>query len=144
MVDLLGARFGFVYTWVGHFNADLFDGRTGVRLVNRSNSERFLARTIKVWGSRELQPESSSKSTNLFEPGVLQREGGVDPAVRVQQFTGYVVFRNAVDRIAEVLSGGHHQTERDQDDHAELVVQSEHMIVDDAALRFDERFKIAE
>lgn len=68
----------------------------------------------------------------------------MNPAVGVEQFTGYVVFRNAVDRIAEVLSGGHHQTERDQNDHAELVVQSEHMIVDDAALRFDERFKVAE
>ena len=60
---------------------------------------------------------------------IRDREGRVDPAVGVHHVKRYLVD-DTVDRIADVLPGGHQQGEDDQSDHGGLVVQPEHIVVD--------------
>lgn len=68
----------------------------------------------------------------------------MNPAVRVEQIARYVVTTDAIDRVTEVLTSGHHQREGDQNQKGELVMQTKYMIVDRARLWLDERLQIAE
>lgn len=56
-------------------------------------------------------------------------ERGVNPAVGVHDVERHIVH-DAVDRVADVLSGSDEQRERHQDDDGRLVVQSEYVVVD--------------
>jgi len=60
-------------------------------------------------------------------------ERRVYPAVRVHYVERHVVD-DAVDRVADVLSGRHQQRERHQDDDGCLVVQTENVVVDTYAV----------
>lgn len=67
-----------------------------------------------------------------------QRIGGVYPAVGVEYVFGDVLGVDAVDRVADVLPRGHDQTERDQQDDGDGVVQTEYRRVDVDIVHFNE------
>lgn len=58
------------------------------------------------------------------------RVRGMNPAVGVQHVFGNVFRVNAIDRITDVLSGRHDQTERDQDQNRYRIMQAEHWRID--------------
>lgn len=63
---------------------------------------------------------------HLLVEEALERVCGVDPAVGVEHVLRDVLGVDAVDGVADVLARRHDQTERDQQDDRDGVVQPEH------------------
>ncbi|GIY95721.1 hypothetical protein CEXT_490971 [Caerostris extrusa] len=70
------------------------------------------------------------RRTYLLGVGRRYGEGGVYPAVCVDDVGGNVTTVDAVDGITHILLGGDHDAEGQQHQDGERVVQSEHFIVD--------------
>lgn len=62
----------------------------------------------------------------------------MDPAVGVEHILGYVLGVDAVNGISDVLSSRHYQTERDQYDDGDGIVESEDSRVDVDIVDFDQ------
>lgn len=60
---------------------------------------------------------------------IRDRKGRINPAISIHHVGRYFID-NAINRIADILSWGYKQGERDQYDHGCFVVQSEDIIVD--------------
>lgn len=80
----------------------------------------------------------------LYGVGRRQREGGMDPAVGVKNILRYILRVYTVDGIADILPSGHDQTERDQDQDGDRVVQTEYRRVDVYVTYSDQSFQTAE
>ena len=65
------------------------------------------------------------------------REGGVDPAVRVHDVGRDPVY-DAVDGVAEELLGSDEEAGAEEDDGGELVVEAKHVTVDADVVRFEQ------
>jgi len=70
--------------------------------------------------------------------------GRVDPTVCVENVLRNILGVDAVDRVADVLSRRHNQTEGQQDHHRDAVMQPEHGGVNVDVANFDQVFQSAE
>lgn len=81
---------------------------------------------------------------DLLKVGTVDRVGGVDPAVGVEDVLGDILGVDAVDGVADVLSRRHNETEGQQDHHRDGVVQPEDGRVDVDVADFDQVLETAE
>lgn len=81
---------------------------------------------------------------DLLEVGTVDRVGGVDPAVGVEDVLGDILGVDAVDGVPDVLSRRHNEAEREQDHHRDAVVQPEDGRVDVDVADFDEVLEASE
>ncbi len=81
---------------------------------------------------------------DLFQVGTVDRISRMDPAVGVEDVLGDILGVDAVDRIADVLSRRHNETERQQDHDRDAVVQPEDGRVYVDVADFDQVLETAE
>ena len=81
---------------------------------------------------------------DLLQVGTVDGVGRMDPAVGVEDVLGYILGVDAVDRVADILSRRHNQTEGQQDHHCDTVVQPEDGRVDVDVADFDQVLETAE
>ena len=81
---------------------------------------------------------------DFFQVGAVDGVGGVDPAVGVEDVLGYILGVDAVDRIADILSRCHNETEGQQDHHRDTIVQPEDGRVYVDVADFDQVLETAE
>ena len=83
----------------------------------------FLVSLI-FWGA--VDARMGHFKANFLEVCTVDGVGGVDPTVCVENVLRNILGVDTVDRVADVLSRRHNQTEGQQDHHRDAVVQPEH------------------
>lgn len=83
----------------------------------------FLVSLI-FWGA--VDARMGHFKANFLEVCTVDSVGGVDPTVCVENVLRNILGVDTVDRVADVLSRRHNQTEGQQDHHRDAVVQPEH------------------
>lgn len=73
-------------------------------------------------------------NADFLEPGTLQAEGRMDPAVGIEDLGGHIILRNAVNRIPKVLAGSDKNGATNENDEGRPIVKSKDGIVNDTRL----------
>lgn len=83
-------------------------------------------------------------NSDLLIKEALQRVGGVDPTISIEYVFRYILGVDTVNGVSDILPGGDDETEGDEDDHGDGVMQPEDRGVNVDVADFDQVLQATE